>query len=172
MKIFIVLFLSLPLLASCGEDSSPSSTASKSSNECKEILTKAVSGSIVNIKNLQTKWSEDDGLSCGVSFKVGDVDYQVDLDLDEMGTANNKKTVGITEMTNAEMDFRVAESFKEHEQIANLGDKAVYYTQANSHQVYVLSGDNSFTVKTINWNTRGGDKNITIKVAEKITKML
>ena len=171
--LFTLLIISLTAYSDGNENTnSVNNTSSNSSIQCNEVLTEAVKKSIENTKILRTKWAEDDGISCGVSFRVGDIDYQVDLDFDKMGTAHNKKTVGITEMTNAEMDFRVVESYKEHEQIANLGDKAIYYTRGNSHQVFVLSGDNTFTVKTINWKTRGGDKNITIKVAEKITKML
>lgn len=172
MNKFIILILTITLLTSCSENSNSNSSGSKSSAQCDNMLLDAVNSGIENTKNLQIKWSDDDGQSCGVSFKVAEVDYQVDLEFDEMGTANNMKTVGITEMSHAELDFRVAESYKEHEGIANLGDKAVYYNQANNHQVYVLTGDNSFTVKTINWKTRGGDKDITVKVANMVVTLL
>ncbi len=176
MNKFIISILSLVLLTSCNEtnsnNSGSGSSESKSSNQCNNLLTQAVSSSIKNTTNLQIKWSDEEYRSCGVSFKIATIDFQVDLELNELGTANTMKTVGVMELSNAAMDFKTIGFYKDKEEITDLGDKAIYYNKMNNHEVYVLSGDNSFTVKTINWNTRGGDKDITVKVAKTIIETL
>ncbi len=163
-----ILILTITALISCGE----SNNNSASSNSCDGMLKKAVESSIQGINGLAIKFSNEEYRECGVSFKKGDINFQVDLELTEMGTALDMKKVGITEMTHFALEEQVISFYKEQENISNVGDKAIYYRRNNSHQISVLSGNNSFVVRTINWNTRGGDKDSTVKVAKAIVKEL
>jgi len=180
MNKILIIALSVLLLASCSDansdkksDANTSSKAqSKAINSCDNILIDSVNLAVTANKNLGIKWSKEEERSCGVYFKIGDVDYQVDLELKEIGTANDKKIIGGMDTTVSAVDFKKIGFYKDQEEITNLGDKAIYYNIRDSREVYVLSGDNAFIVKTINWNTRGGNKDITVKVAKMIASKL
>ena len=132
----------------------------------------AVESSIPEIKGLAIKSSNEEYRECSVSFKIGDIDYQVGLELKELGTALDLKMVGITEMTHYVLEEQTTGFYKEQEKVTGVGDKAIYFKRNNSYKISVLSGDNAFEVGTINWNTRAGDKGITIKVAKTVIKEL
>ncbi len=163
-----ILILTVTILISCGE----SNGNSNSSNLCDGMLINAVESSVADTTGLTIKSSNEKYRECSVSFKIANIDYQIDLELNEMGTALNMKKVGITEMTHFAVEEQVIGFYKEQEKITGLGDKAIYYKRNNSYKILVLSGDDAFTLGTINWNTRGGDKNITVKVAKAIVKQL
>ncbi len=163
-----ILILAVTALFSCGE----SNSNSNSSSLCDGLLMDVVKSSVPNISNLGIKSSNEEYRECSVLFKIGSIDYQVDLELTEMGTALDMKTVGITEMTNFAFEEQVIAFYKEQEEISGVGDKAIYYKRNNSYKISVLSGDDAFTLGTINWNTRAGDKDITVKVAKAIVEKL
>jgi len=163
-----ILILTVTALFSCGESNSNSS----SSNLCDGLLMDVVKSSVPNTTNLGIKSSNEKYRECSVAFKVRDIDYQIDLELKEMGTALEMKTVGITEMTKFAVEEQVIGFYKEQEKISGVGDKAIYYKRNNSYKISVLSGDDAFTLGTINWNTRAGDKDITVKVAKAIVEKL
>lgn len=163
-----ILIFAVTVLISCGQSNNNSS----SSNLCDGILINAVESSIKEIKGLTIKSSDEEYRECSVSFKIGGTDYQVDLELKEMGTALDMKMVGTTEMTHYALEEQVIGFYKEQENVAGIGDKAIYFKRNNSYKISVLSGDNAFEVGTINWNTRGGDKDITIKIAKAVIQEL
>jgi len=163
-----ILILGVTALISCGESNNNSS----SFNLCDGILMGAVESSVQNFKHLAIKSSDEEYRECSVLFKIGDIDYQVDLELKELGTALDMKMVGITKMTHFALEEQVISFYKEQEKIIGVGDKAIYYKRNNSYQISVLSAADAFMVRTINWNTRGGDKDITVKVAKEVTELL
>ncbi len=163
-----ILILTFTVLISCGESNNHSS----SSNLCDGILMNAAESSVPNIKGLAIKYSDEKYRKCGVSFKIENIDYQVDLELKEMGTALNMKMVGITEMSHYAFEEQVIGFYKEQEKILGVGDKAIYYQRNDSYKISVLSGDDSFTLGTINWNTRAGDKEMAVKIAKAVVESL
>ncbi len=163
-----ILIFAVTFLISCGQSNNNSS----SSNLCDGILINAVESSIKEIKGLAIKSSDEEYRECSVSFKIEGTDYQVDLELKELGTALDLKMVGITEMTHYALEEQVISFYKEQEKIAGVGDKAIYYKRNNNYKISILSGNNSFMLGTINWNTRSGDKDITIKVAQAVIEEL
>ena len=156
------------MLVACGDSNGGSTNGS--TGQCDSLLLNAVNANIKNTENLRIKWAKPKYHSCGVSFKKDAIDYQVNLELKNIGTANDKKEISSTGviMTNYEFDETVVSFYKDKENIPNLGTRAIYYNRGGNFEIMVLSGDNAFIVKTINWNTRGGDKSITIKVAKAI----
>ena len=172
MKQILPLITTVALLTACSQ--AQNTETNNTSGLCDSLLMPAVKTAIADTQNLKVKYSDPEIHKCGVSFKLGSIDYQINFQQTEIGTANDKKDIGKTGIikTNYQFQQTVVSFYKDNEEIADVGQEAVYYNRGGSYEVYVLTGDDAFTLQTINWNTRGGDKDITINVAKIVANQL
>lgn len=165
MKRLLPAIVMLTLLVACDESTSESTvrTAGSEDSLCMATLKTAIRETLVDAIEIKNRVNEAD--TCSTSFKLNETYYQVNLDLRALGTADDMKTVGVMEMSQFELLKKTALFYKNQENIAKLGDYAVYYTKGGNDELMAKLGGNVIQLGVFNEMSKGYDKALAIKLA-------
>ena len=169
-KLLAVVLMSA-LLTAC-EESSTGEMGTTSSDDllCVATLKTAIRETLVGATEISNRVNEVD--ACSTSFKLNEAYYQVKLDLSALGTADDMKRVGVTEMSQFELLKKTTLFYKNQEEIAKLGDYAVYYTKGGNDELMVKSGGNVIQLMVFNEMSKSYDKAVAVKVASSVLTAL